>query len=671
MIDRKSFLKLEPRRFIPDSELVSIGGNQYTTTFLDRKPSAAYQDRGGIDPTSISFSWDDATKTTTITTSSAPNENIFLDYFLYFTTSTVSYLQDDPVTPSGDLVRWEPRLSKHPSIPESASNMLNGVLSTSSTNVSIDNNDYALNKYLTKYDNYKNKQAVIYGKLGDNIKNLAFGYITSVKSGDKVSVNIKSSTKLLEASATLANSEQYYQYNATDYPLIDPTYYGKSIPVCYGYLSNVPKQGSIIDTGTAVVNLNQFYTDEDGFIEMPYIGNMTYVCGIVDNPWSRLSVEYASASYLGNDTWNDIPASLFSITSAHVQYLIAGELAWCFSATYPSGTRIPILNVDYKNSQILFKGSGIVDVDDIIIYPASCFAKNDTTSGSNALYLTPISSDVYKVSPDATFDFELTDSGQYLVKYRYTNATLFDIRKDRKHYCLLRSKDRTQSSFIKKYLNSINFNVDNTSFDQAQVDAPANVMITVNTEEIQSIHEIIENISTSCNGILFLDSTTNTYKYKIIDSSISGTDWYMSAFDILEPDLTPVISYNDTASIINMKHPYVEETLYIPNINSSRDNSFSRAINYESRSKTLEHYLTDSSQVIDLKAETFNTPMVTYKFTVMADDFFDIDIGDIVEISNTNGRILNSADSVRLLIVARTRSVEKIGLTGYEFTKIP
>jgi hypothetical protein len=35
---RVSYLKLVPRRFTPDSEIVSIGSNQYTTQWIDVEP---------------------------------------------------------------------------------------------------------------------------------------------------------------------------------------------------------------------------------------------------------------------------------------------------------------------------------------------------------------------------------------------------------------------------------------------------------------------------------------------------------------------------------------------------------------------------------------------------------------------------------------------------------
>ena len=197
-------------------------------------------------------------------------------------------------------------------------------------------------------------------------------------------------------------------------------------------------------------------------------------------------------------------------------------------------------------------------------------------------------------------------------------------------------------------------------------------MFTVNDDgKLDNVLDIVENVATSCNAIIYLDTETNQYRYRIIKSDLAGTDWTMDKDDILEPDLISRISYEDTASIVRMNNDVTEGTAYVNNVNTFRESSFSRAFNNESRSKTLNHFLYDSSAVIDFKSETFNNPQVTYTWSVMSDNFFQIDIGDIVEIDNVDGRLLAIGESVRLVIVSRTRSVEKIKLVGYEFSKIP
>jgi len=692
-LKRQSFIKLLPRRFTPDAEIVSIGSNQYTTQWVTVKPEKVYQDRGAQSVTDLgAFTWVESTKTLTFTTTSAPNENIFIDYPIRFCTSAVEYVQDDPVTPSGDVVKWDPRLTAHPSVLESASNMLNGVLSTSSTTISLDNNDYALNQYLTKYDNYKNKTATIYGQIGAAYKQLAFGYITAARSGKKVTISIKSSTKLLEAAATLNNAEKYYQYTRSHITNLPDELEGKPIPVCYGPTSQVMPRGRYQylysrEPNSGYVGSQRFRLPPDSVVRKAvYLGSYKFLLGISDNPWSRTSSQSVSVSYQSSTTFFGRTAYIYSVSKDYIGYFVEG-VAWRFSTGGTSTSNVLIFHIDYENNNVWVDTAGLVSA---AMFPAQMFRREpprESTAAAGAAYterLESLSGASFSFDPTTSsnalhqWTFEATDSGQYLLyfTYRVNDQTVFnnDGYDEWDHYFVLQSQNIGQSDFLKKYIESTGSTVDTSSFSQAQTDADTDVLYTVNNDnKIQSVHEVVENISTSCNGILYYNTDSDSYKYKIVDSTMAGTDWTLSANDILEPDLAPSISYGDTANTIRMDHPYAkgEGVSFIDGNNSSTTSSFSRAFNAEEKIKTLTHYLTDSSVVIDYKSETYNTPMVTYKFTVMADEFFDIDIGDIVQIENVGGRVLNADDVIRLLIVARTRSVEKIGLTGYEFEKIP
>lgn len=689
---RQSFIKLLPRRFTPDSQISSIGGNQYTTQWVSVKPEKVYQDRGGQSATDLgSFSWNESTKTLTFTTTSAPNENIFIDYPLRFCTSTVEYVQENPAAPSGSVVKWEPRLASHPSVSESASDMLNGVLSTASTSISLDNNDYGLNQYLTKYDNYKNKRAVIYGQIGDTYKQLAFGYITSTRSGARVTVSIKSSTKLLEAAATLNNREKYYRYTRSHIPALPDELEGKPIPVCYGPTSQVMPRArsqfvysSEVPAGRAD---KSFRLAPDSVLRKAhYLGNYTFLLGISDNPWSRGSAQTVPISYQSSTTFAGNPVKIYSVSKDYIGYFIEG-IIWLATRGGTDHSYIFIYHIDYANNNIWIStawtnliGATMVASQMFRREPpredpsAPSYSLNeqlDSLSHLTVGFFEPDGSGLHK------WTFEQTDSGQYLLYFTYgaSEHAWFDSQGygEFEHYFVLQSQNIGHSTFLKKYIESTGSSVDTASFSQAQSDANTNVLYTVNNEKkIESVHKVVENISTSCNGILYYDTETDSYKYKIVDSGLPGTDWTVSSRDILEADIVPSISYGDTANTIRMDHPYAdsEGVSFIDGNNSSRISSFSRTFNAEEKVKTLSHYLTDSSVVIDKKSETFNTPMVTYRFTVMADKFFDVDIGDIIQIENVDGRLLSIGASIRLLVVSRKRSVEKIELVGYEFQKI-
>jgi hypothetical protein len=586
-------------------------------------------------------------------------------------------VQDDPVTPSGDIVPWLPRIKEHPSALESASNMLNGVLSTSSTSVSVDNGDYALNKYFTKYDNYKNKPVVIYGLLGSTYIKLAFGYTTKITTGRRINFSIKTSSKLLSDTASLGNRDKYLIYNTTDYPSLEPSMANKPIPVQYGYLSEISRcevWNRSSNPGDPVYTSPAYRDDYPFLVKMPYIGSMTYLCGIVDDPWSRTSDDTCTLSYVGSETYQGLTVQRYDVQAGYIGNFLSGTYQLNIR-TGPSKQFAMIADVDYAASQLLYFTT-VVDFTHAVMHLSVFRQYPDSNGGGGVQIYAHMDSCSYNAVtptfPAAQFQFELTDSGQYLVKFVYTSVPTFNSFKDKDHFVVLSSKPIGQADFIKKYIESTGLSVDTTSFSQAQTDANTNVLMTVNMgEKLQSIHEVVENVATSCNGILYFDTATEKYKYKIVTSSLSGTDWYISSNDILEPDLIPNINYEDTASTVRMIHPITKDNSFIPDINTYQTNSFSRVLNSEDKTKEITHYLTDSSDVIDYKSETYNTPMVHYRFTVMADNFINVDIGDIIQIENVGGRLLSIGDTIRLLVVSRRRSVEKIEMVGYDFSKIP
>lgn len=687
---RQTFLKLVPRRFTPDSEIVSIGSNQYTTQWIDIEPTAIYQDRGNIEPTDLgSFTWDEATKTVTFTTTSAPDENIFIDYPLRFCTSTVEYVEDDPVTPSGGIVKWLPRLSDHISVSDSTSDMLTGVLKTSSTSAIIDNNDYYLNKYLSKYDNFKNRSVELYALLDTTYHNLGSGFISNIRSGKKINVSIKNRNSLLEAPTTLNNSEEYYEYRESFITNLPKSWEGKPIPVCYGPLNQIPQRLKIQDWYLVPPGSGQkerYTAPPDSLLKKAaYIGNYTFCLAISDAPLSRTSQLYIAITYVSSTTLSAQAIDIYSVSSEYIGYFVEGSSYRCFKTTYGFVVNSYVYFVDYDNNRIWLTGAtnliwvGLPPAEMFRLVPSREFSSGVVTTE----YFDPLSfkSIPYTgsvASSTATWTFNATDSGQYLLYFTYANSDQTQFNNERwdlmDHYFVMHSERIGHSDFVQKYIESTGENIDTTSFTQAQTDLDANVLYTVNNDEkIQNIHEVLQNITTSVNAILFFDSSTKKYKYKIINSSLAGTDWTISLNDILDPDLVPNVNNKDIASTIRMEHPYSENkgSIWINAINTSRTSSFSRAFNSTEKTLTIEHHLEDSTDAILNKSETYNTPLVTYSFTLMSDNFFQINIGDIIEITDVGGRLLGEDSSLRLVVTDRTRSVEKIGIKAYDFSKIP
>lgn len=643
---RHTLAKMIPRRFVPDSETTLVSGNDYSTTFVPLKPEKVYQGT-----TELAFSWDAGTLTFTVV-SGAPDSNIFADYPLYFSNGVTFYLDDNPVDETGGEKEWLPRLAKNIVAKQSGKSALEGKLSTSSITISLINQDYALNAYLTKYDNYKNRPIFTYAMIGDNVYNLSRSFIASVRAGTSVSVKAKTPAKLFDSDATLGNSRQFTEYSSADYPGLDGSFENIPIPVTYGALSSIPTNDIGIWTPNDVTHFTALSSNQHLF-RAPQISSTEYLLGIVDDAFNG---EVASLSNPVLTEWNGDDATRYTVAGDDIQYFLPGVNMWGLRTGLGSQDMV-VQHVDYGNRYIYTNGNSTAQPYTTV----DLFSFHIFTAQTSGHFRNSGFSDSSEVS------LITTDSGQKLGKFTYGGSFPgFDV------FYTMHSKPRTQTSFIQSYLESTGFDVDATSFSEAQTQANENVMLTVNQEKIESIHDVLEKVSTSCNGILYLDPATNEYKYRIINDSLSGYDFLITDSDILEPDLIPNVDYQDTADTIRMNHAYKGNAPYMPEITETRRSEFSQIFNSESKNKNLEHYLEGVTNVIDYKAQNSFTPKINYSFSLDAEDYYgSIEIGNIVRIENDQGKLLNGETFIDLVILELSKSSEEIKVVGYEFSKIP
>src|SRR5210317_1905957 len=214
MSKKNTLLKLSVRRFIPDSELVLVSGFDYTTTFAPKAPTSVYQGT-----TSLTFSYSNGVLS--LTSITAPDSDIFVDYDLYFATGATINDYDNPVDQTGSIVEWQPRLASNFTSKQSSSDMIYGFMSISSSSANLDNNDSALNQYFTKYDNWRGKNFTSYILIGSTYRRFSSGTISKYSSGTTITLSLKNMIGNLNTEATLGNARQYYKINSIDYPSVN------------------------------------------------------------------------------------------------------------------------------------------------------------------------------------------------------------------------------------------------------------------------------------------------------------------------------------------------------------------------------------------------------------------------------------------------------------------
>lgn len=668
-IDKQTFIKLVPRRYIPNTEITGIGGNQYTTTFVPVEPEKVYRNNGTKNPTELSFSWNDGTLT--FTTGSSVSNNIFADYPLYFCTSKYHYVEDNPVTQAGGVKEWKPRVKGNDSFKQDVTDMLAGVVSSSSSSFTLLNNDYDLNQYLTKFDNYKNRDAFSYGKLGDTYQYLYRGIITGIVVGDSIKFTVKAPNRLFDYDASLGNADRHLTYNSSDYPSIEAEMEGQVIPYSYGPLSRLP--ATVFEE-----KFDDFVSEKIGKIKEigevlkgAYIGSNTWALGVVDQPWSMSSLDSFTVTHLGSYQIDGEDYQRYSIPSNIMKYMHVGQIfPGRINGGSPSvGRALGVDLIDYSLNQVSFAQSNGFHIPLVNAYLIAAMVFRDDQF-SKAGRLVPIGA-----APNATIDplsylsYEVTNSGQYLIKYTYLGTNL----PTEIGYSLL-SKARSQTSFIQKYIESTGKAIDSTTFSQAQSQSNTYVMSVVNDggRELNKTLDPIQDIVAINNGILYYDHVADKYKYKIVNEALSGVDWEVSDTDILEPNLVPKLDYSDTITRVILRHSKRGDGVaYVPQSEISTSSSFGITFNEEEKSESFAHNLEDCTAVAAPKLNLRAVYNTFYEFTLMADNYFDMNVGDIVRINNLENKILNGGEYIDVIILGISKSVERVRLKTYDFSKIP
>lgn len=134
-------------------------------------------------------------------------------YFIFYTSSQFRVVGKDPENPLVDLKEWEPRITTPPSIVQDIKNVLNGVLSISSSNLTIANNEDYFEQFISDNDSFYNKKILIWHCLDntDNIKKIFSGKITAIKtSRTAVTFDINDDLASLLTPATMGDDELYF-----------------------------------------------------------------------------------------------------------------------------------------------------------------------------------------------------------------------------------------------------------------------------------------------------------------------------------------------------------------------------------------------------------------------------------------------------------------------------
>lgn len=651
MSKKNTLLKLSVRRFIPDSELVLVSGFDYTTTFAPKAPTSVYQGT-----TSLTFSYSNGVLS--LTSITAPDSDIFVDYDLYFTTGATINDYDNPVDQTGSIVEWQPRLASNFTSKQSSSDMIYGFMSISSSSAILDNNDSALNQYFTKYDNWRGKNFTSYILIGSTYRRFSSGTISKYSSGTTITLSLKNMIGNLNTEATLGNARQYYKINSIDYPSVNSKYENKPIMHLSGYLSDVPTFTS--DSNNRIAE----------FSNLPIATKIAYndfILGTVKNPYP-VSGQLVAVTWNSNFLIGAIGYDNLTVPAAHTRALIVGSEVGITRSDAVSAYA-NVYAIDYDTNIVTIENSSGFNITDILIPPA--YIHRDDGGRILAAYSGTVT---FGPASKLEVNFSTATNGDKLIKCRWNNFTVITdpsfIEGKNPRFIITSTTIETQSDYIKRQIEGAGYSVITSQFTSAQTDSNLGAYITTGKGlvENETVQKQVEKIAFSNNGFVFWDDQQEKYGYKILKTSMGTPDWNLTKADILENTLIPNVENQDVYTEIASNNGVIGGGQWLSAVNTRYVSEFAENFSETEKQFVFTHYSDSTSSE---KIKFITTPDFFYKFTVKPDEYYAMQIGDVVNISNVNGKLLTESDTVDLVIIALEKSSELVRVTGYDFSKIP
>lgn len=578
--------------------------------------------------------------------------NIIITYELYFATKSL-YAPSDP-TSSGDDVFWEPLLISVPESTYSSSDNEAGILASTSGSVSIINTSKYLDEHLSN-SFLKNGYVYIYHWLTEtissNVSKIFDGFISDINLNDS-SVNISVLDKLSKFDDIYRPRSGHVIFNTTQYPDVDPEYENAGIRTVYGHLDNFLLVNIDYDADNAEIG-----TDPS----VARIINRTYaVCkhyGALNDSsldatitaknagLSQITVDDASGLNIGDfiqnkttssSAWTQITAisgniltvsnvTIFSVSDEIRRHRVAA--VYIFDKTrrkYISPTEMPTFTITNDVLKITYSDS-LEDAypsffDPYEIQPAGSVEFKHIHPGRHLLF-----AKVYGEIDDSEID-----SSQFSVPSPTTGVTS-------KWYEVL-------YTYLRKEVGFLESDIDVDKFISIQDDdngGEINVGFSVPdrpTDEFISHRELLSKFMKTCLSRIYLNFENKVSTERII--KLGTSDFTIDQNDIINGSVS--ISYDNTdfGTASKVYYRYSDVSLIVfgseyPYRSTSTSSNVFKYIHGYDVEKTYHAYTThlaDANIMRDRYLNYYAYPKMLLKMS-LGIDFYDISVGDIVQIS--------------------------------------
>jgi len=654
-------VKVVPRRYV-NAALAIVSGTTYTMTFPYDLESVFEQGteltKVSGTPSSGEFSFNETTNLLTVNLNAAPSSSnaIVATYNLYYTIERFRVVGKDPTSPTVDLREWLPRIQSSPQVTQSVKNIFAGILSISSSNMTITNDNGEFNQYLTPEDSFYNSSIEVWHFL-DEIENfkVTFRGRISALSVRRTSVifSIKDDIDVLSTLATMGDDVIYYTND--NFTNIQSNYQNQ--PIRY-YFGSVTRYDTIPETVTNLPDaqaLNPELMDEA--VCTNYTTNLTtsnnreFACGRVgtygttDFSFSPTSVDNTDANFTRLDTTSVVSPKI------HIgdTFVITG------SGTYYSR----VLYVDRTNHYVyVTKNASIVATDTINSNVCPSLVIRDLQNN----YYYPLYGRDYTAT-----ETNLTATGHKLIEVTFTNnfeATLSMPTLDPATFGVFfkikpEESNQNQADVLKEIIEATGLSANAASFTTAKSSLAVNAAFSIPTFDeldFNSYFKSIERILSSTLGYIYQNDSFE-FVYELF-ASFTPTET-ISNTEIVENTHSYGVDYKDIATQLVAFNPHYNSSEFVgvsSQTASSNKSRYLHGIDNTVRFRhVLESFVSKITDHINIKSERSILHTLTTKGIN-----FDSEIGDefILETNDIPGG--STSNDVKIIEIQKQNRETRI-----------
>ena len=560
---RSTLVRLNPARHISDALVLDTGLYELDVSTL----SIHSIERNGVELTEVSITpnTNDTFRVENgllqIKLAAAPDSDtnvIVLTHYLFYTSYKTLFTYENPHNGTGDIVKWKPNLLNFPSVNQTISNVTQGKITLSSSNVTIENTDNDFNQYCGIEDSFFNRPIDVWLTTKKptserNYKRLFTGTISKLNVGTTVSISMRDQLEKLNQPALMGSdyNKAYYLKQADSYPNIREEDNGKPIPYIFtkspvGFKSSneityfsgglglyedvysinesETLQAVCTDFGTSgaavLTNANRdwgiarssgFKTLNFGTISSATMTKNNNILDYTGNPaankgdllpivtTSDHNLEVGDTFKITGATWGTAYCSVIRVTSTNIICMATSTTGGLIQAT------VTFPNKDYYTGYTYHTNN----------YPAISII-----NGSNTII--PMADRDFTASVTSGF-MDITFTNNF--EQYHTTITSLNPNNHKVHFRATSSTETTHAEAVQDMLEASGLTVDTASITQADVDLTANAVFSIpylDQDDFSPYIDYIGDMAKSTLGYVRLKNDSVNFEY-VLYSTPSST----------------------------------------------------------------------------------------------------------------------------------------------------